>query len=217
MARHSLLINSVLPRRWRKREVALHPIVYCTARVSGARDPSSAADQDVYIRALKAHGSVTKVEFGNFVSRAKFAPLVRPAPSTVQPELVRPAWPLMLKDSTTGIDLPDVTVMASYLHQEEKGSDVNLGTHLLLDVLEGAIEAAVVVSNDSDLKLPVREARTRVPVGIVKPGPGHLAGDLRGTPGEGAGEHWWAQLDAERIQENQLPKHVAEVTRPSGW
>ncbi len=211
------VVKSTLPHAWRDQGATLERVIYCTARVSGARNPSSAADQTVYIRALEAHGSVDEVEFGNFVSRAKFAPLVRPVPSTYQPTIARPEWPLMLKDAATGDDLPDVTLMVSYLHQEEKGSDVNVGTHLLLDVLQQKIDAAVVVSNDSDLKLPVREARKRVPVGIVKPGPAQLAGDLRGIPSEGVGRHWWGQLDAVRLREHQLPDPVDGLSKPDGW
>lgn len=37
---------------------------------------------------------------------------------------------------------------------EEKGSDVNLATHLLHDAHMGRFEVAVVVSNDSDLLEP---------------------------------------------------------------
>src|SRR5262245_54054447 len=74
------LIGSVLPRAWYDQGAVLDRVVYCTARVSGARNPSAAADQEIYIRALKAHGSVDAIEFGTFVSRAKFAPLVRPDP-----------------------------------------------------------------------------------------------------------------------------------------
>jgi hypothetical protein len=211
------VIESVLPRAWRDQGAMLDRVVYCTARVSGARNPSAAADQAVYIRALKAHGSVGAIEFGTFVSRAKFAPLVRPEPSTYRPTVVRPGWPLMLKDSITGADLPDVTLMVSYLHQEEKGSDVNVGTHLMLDVLQQDVEAAVIVSNDSDLKLPVKEARKRVPVGIINPGPAQLAGDLRGSPNDGAGGHWWGQLTASRIRDNQLPDSVNGIRKPNGW
>jgi len=211
------LIDSAVPRVWREREATLARVIYCTARVSGARNPSAAADQAVYIRALKAHESVDEIEFGTFVSRAKFAPLVRPVPSTYQPTVVAPEWPLMLKDSITGNDLPDVTFMVSYLHQEEKGSDVNVGTHLMLDVLQQSIDAAIVVSNDSDLKLPVREARKRVPVGIVNPGPAQLAGDLRGTTTDGAGGHWWGQLSEARIRENQLPDPVNGISKPNSW
>jgi hypothetical protein len=47
--------------------------------------------------------------------------------------------------------------MVSYANREEKGSDVNVAAHLLLDVLGGAIDGALVVSNDSDLRFPVQQ------------------------------------------------------------
>jgi len=42
---------------------------------------------------------------------------------------------------------------------EEKGSDVNLATHLLHDGFRGMFEAAVLITNDSDLTEPVRVVR----------------------------------------------------------
>ena len=46
-------------------------------------------------------------------------------------------------------------MLATVRKREEKGSDVNVATHLLVDVLTGAIDAAIVISNDSDLALPI--------------------------------------------------------------
>lgn len=211
------LIDSALPQAWLNRGATLDRVVYCTARVSGARNPSSAADQNVYIRALRAHGSIDVIEFGNFVSRAKFAPLVRPEPSTYKPTIVRPAWPLMLKDAQTDQDIPNATLMVSYLHNEEKGSDVNVATHLMLDVLQQEVDGVIVVSNDSDLKLPVKEARQRVPVGVVNPGPSQIAGDLKGKPGDGVGEHWWGRLTDPQYRAHQLPDPVGSINKPNAW
>lgn len=81
--------------------------------------------------------------------------------------------------------------MASVARREEKGSDVNVAAHLLVDVLEGAVEAAVVISNDSDLMLPIQIARKHVPVGLVNPTKGYPAGALNAAPAVGAGGHWW--------------------------
>ena len=44
---------------------------------------------------------------------------------------------------------------------EEKGSDVNLATQLLLDAFDNNFECAVVVSNDSDLLAPIRTVKKR--------------------------------------------------------
>jgi len=88
--------------------------------------------------------------------------------------------------------------MASVSRREEKGSDVNVATHLLIDVLEKNIDAAVVVSNDSDLKKPIEVSRTHVPVGLVNPTKSYPAGALNGSPTVGVGEHWWYQLTRKR-------------------
>ena len=57
------------------------------------------------------------------------------------------------------------------IKSEEKGSDVSLATHLLLDACDEDFEAALVVSNDSDLIEPVREVQARYdrPVGVAFP------------------------------------------------
>ena len=57
------------------------------------------------------------------------------------------------------------------LDTEEKGSDVNLASYLLLDGFDEEYEMAVVLSNDSDLQLPIRMARTRLNkvVGVFDP------------------------------------------------
>jgi uncharacterized LabA/DUF88 family protein len=54
---------------------------------------------------------------------------------------------------------------------EEKGSDVNLAAHILRDGFKGLYELAVVISNDSDLREPVRIVRQdlNLPVGIINP------------------------------------------------
>jgi hypothetical protein len=54
---------------------------------------------------------------------------------------------------------------------EEKGSDVNLASHLLLDAFQGNFDVAAVLSNDSDLVEPIRIV-TKVlgkPVGLLSP------------------------------------------------
>ena len=57
------------------------------------------------------------------------------------------------------------------LKSEEKGSDVNLATTLLVDAFDGDFEQAVVVSNDSDLAYPVHVVRRelKLRVGVLAP------------------------------------------------
>jgi hypothetical protein len=45
---------------------------------------------------------------------------------------------------------------------EEKGSDVDLETHLLMDVFLGHYEAAIVITGDSDLVTPIRMVRSHL-------------------------------------------------------
>ena len=54
---------------------------------------------------------------------------------------------------------------------EEKGSDVNLASHLIHDGYQKDYEQAVLITNDSDLVEPIRIVRAELglPVGILNP------------------------------------------------
>ena len=60
---------------------------------------------------------------------------------------------------------------ARVIKTEEKGSDVNLATHLLHDAHTGKFDIAVVISNDSDLLEPIKIVRQqlRKTVGVLNP------------------------------------------------
>ena len=190
-------------------------IVYCTARIDGATNPSGNADQEAYLRALAETKSVDLIEFGNFVARVKHAPLATRGPGGV-PIVTRPEWPIKVLHptaATTG----EIAFMASILHQEEKGTDVNVASHLLIDILLGRVDGVVVVSNDSDLRLPVQFARQQVPVGHVNPRSTLFAGDLAGLPSEGVGNHWWRKLRRVDYLRHQLPDPAGGSAKPVGW
>jgi hypothetical protein len=198
--------------------VTVETVTYCTARISGTSPAEhvSVHEQDVYLRALARTGSVTRIEYGNYVARVATAPLAR-RNAKGRPVLVNPDWPIMVRDAA-GADVPDGLFMASVARREEKGTDVNVASHLLIDVLTGAIDAAVVISNDSDLAYPITFARTRVPVGTVNPTKGFTAGKLEGAPGDGVGGHWWYQLQASDLTSHQLPAQVgARIAKPAPW
>ena len=86
-----------------------------------------------------------------------------------------------------------------------------------VDILSGTVDAAIVISNDSDLRFPIQESRRRVPVGTVNPGLSRLAGDLRGNPDDGAGNHWWYRLDKSDFTSCQLPDPAGQASKPAGW
>src|SRR5215472_16951464 len=186
-------------------------VVCCTARIDGVANPSGHADQDIYLKALRSSGSADHIEYGTYVSRVKTAPLAVKDPHG-RPSLVGPAWPVMIQDGA-GRPVSGAVFMVSYANREEKGSDVNVAAHLLLDELRGDVDAAVVISNDSDLRFPVDQARLRVSVGVVNPSRNYLAGDLRGDPLAGAGRHWWTRLSASDLTSNQLPDPVGRYQR----
>ena len=150
-------------------------VVYCTAVISGADNPVGNREQDAYLRALRRSHAADRVELGNYVHRVARAPLATPDRNG-RPVLAHPGGPLMIKDAA-GQDDPAAVFMVSTARREEKGSDVNVAAHLLLDVLEQRIDAAVMISNDSDLKFPVQTARDRVPVGTVNPSRNLTAGN----------------------------------------
>ncbi len=99
----------------------------------------------------------------------------------------------------------------------EKGSDVNVASHLLIDIHTQAIDAAVLISNDGDLRLPAQHARTHVPTGTVNPRGRSTATHLRGAPNDGVGRHWWYRLTAADFFDNQLPDVVGGVRKPADW
>jgi uncharacterized LabA/DUF88 family protein len=194
-------------------------VVYCTARIRSDANNAGAAgprEQDVYLRALAASGSVDEIAFGTYVSRVATAPLAT-ANRRKKPVLAHADWPVMIRDANCATDIPQATFMASIARREEKGSDVNVAAHLLLDVLQRDVDAAVVISNDSDLELPVRQARDRVPVGTINPTRGYTAGALNGAPTDGVGGHWWYRLTPADLFSSQLPTAVGNLRKPTPW
>ena len=122
-------------------------IRYFTAVVeSRPDDPSQQQRQQAYLRALRTLPEV-RIHFGSFLTNVVRLPLAQPVagrPRTVE-----------------------------VLRTEEKGSDVNLATRLLVDGFTHAFDAAVVISNDSDLRAPIEAARGELElrVGVVIPSP----------------------------------------------
>ena len=190
-------------------------IVYCTARISGADNPIGSQEQDAYLTALGNAAVVDHIEYGNYVNRVASAPLAT-KDRRGRPVLTKPSWPVKIKDGA-GQDDPSAQFFVSVARREEKGSDVNVAAHLLLDTLKQRIGAAVVISNDSDLGFPAAQARQHIPVGMVNPTKNQTAGKLRGNPGDGVGNHWWYQLVPTDFLACQLPDPAGGVPKPQPW
>ena len=118
-------------------------IKYFTARVLSRPDnPSQPLRQEIYLRALKTLGA--KCIFGRYLSH-----------------------PVMMRVADPNASRPFVRVIKT----EEKGSDVNIAAHMLLDAFRNAYDCAVLVSGDSDLKTPVEMVRHDFSktVGVINP------------------------------------------------
>ena len=98
----------------------------------------------------------------------------------------------------------------------EKASDVNLAAHLLRDTYQGALDTAVVVSNDSDLEKPLLFAREHgVDVVLCTPTARPSSALVRA-----ASRHH--VLRSEQLRTCQFPPRVTlpsgrEVHRPREW
>lgn len=195
---------------------AVQRVVYCTARISGASNAQGHREQDVYLRALTASASIDELAMGNYVTRTATAPLATAGKGN-RPIISRPSWPVMVQDGS-GADVANALFMVSVARREEKGTDVNVASHLLIEVLTSKVDAAIVVSNDSDLSFPIRYARSFVPVGVVNPTKGYTAGQLSGDPAGGVGGHWWYQLTEADLKANQLPAKIGKkIMKPAAW
>src|SRR5699024_5244851 len=160
--------------------------VYCTARVNDPTDPGQTQRQAFYLQALEKHGSVDLIEEGYYSSYAKESAMSRNPSGTRAPTvLTDPQKHLRWSPGLPVRRTQDVSLLATVRKREEKGSDVNVATHLLVDVLTRAVDAAIVISNDSDLALPIRVARGHVPLGLINPSKKPLAGALKSKPDHG--------------------------------
>lgn len=221
LASMSSMLQQAKISNWKSYDVwqnaTIDRVVYCTAKIDSVGDPTGAGNQEAYLNALLNSGSVDQIEFGYYQYKIKSSPLaVKGPPPRYQPILVESAWPLMVKDAT-GNDVSNARFMVSHQHVEEKGSDVNVGSHLLIDTLTDVVDAAIVISNDSDLRYPVEYTRTKAAVGIINPHPGQRAGALKISGNVADSQSWNWNVTPDHFKLNQLPDTVGNVTRPSHW
>lgn len=184
-------------------------IRYFTAPVKGA--PAKHARQQVLLRALHTIPNLT-VHRGHFLRHEKEAYLVGTCPAG-QPPPCNPH--------------PSGPHMAYVYHTEEKGSDVNLATYLLFDGFKRDYDAAVVISNDSDLVEPIRIVQDELglPVGILNP---QIGKDRHGQPKKPSNELrqtaklFFAPVWGPSLKQSQFPTVFQSpdgrpIQKPSTW
>jgi uncharacterized LabA/DUF88 family protein len=116
----------------------INRIRYFTARPKGLpHDPDVGNRHEIYLRALRTIPNL-HITLGRFADR----------------EVVLPQFPLAWRDRANRSIHPPLMVKVQ--KSEEKRSDVNLATYLLLDCFNNEFDQAVVLSNDSDLTEPIR-------------------------------------------------------------
>lgn len=172
----------------------INRIRYFTARISARpSNPDGPARQDAYLRALAAAGGLD-IHFGHFQHPRVRLPVHDPAGNE--------------RHRTVEV-----------IKTEEKGSDVNLATYLLLDAFRHESDIAVVVSNDSDLEAPIRVTiqELGVPVGLVNP---HRA-KYRSRDLLKLDPLFFKQVRPSALRACQLPPVLedanGEIRRPATW
>ena len=165
-------------------------IRYFTAKVvNRSKDPNQAQRQQAYLRALQTVPNLS-IHYGHFLTNTKRRPLAQqPAvgPRTVE-----------------------------ILNTEEKGSDVNLASYLLLDGFENDYEMTVVISNDFDLQLPIRMTRTKLgkQLGVIDPS-NKTSFELRKAAS------WYRRLRRGPLSASLFPGTLSDAqgdfTKPVGW
>jgi uncharacterized LabA/DUF88 family protein len=167
-------------------KTAINRIRYFTAIIDGSRDAGAPLRQQIYIRALETTPNLT-VHRGFFLTKVVWARSATPPPPTVR-----------------------------IFKTEEKGSDVNLATYLLLDAFRGDYDQAVLISNDSDLCEPIKVVQKEfgLPVGIINPHSRPAAELLKVAC-------FWRSLRPSTVAASQFPQaltdRIGPFSRPPGW
>jgi len=120
-------------------------IRYFTALVTARPgDPDTRQRQETYIRALQTIPNLS-IHYGHYLASTVSMPLANPVVGGSR--------------------------FAEVLKMEEKGSDVNIATYMLIDAFRDDCDQLVVITNDSDLAEPVRiiNKEMKIPVGVFNP------------------------------------------------
>lgn len=144
-----LLSQRLMPDR------EIHRIRYFTAEVTPLpHDPDQAIRQQTYLRALETLPNCT-IHRGTFLTTKKRQRPVHPLPFPPMKVPIAPHAVAEVRRTLDSIRSLDV------LNTEEKGSDVNLASFLLLDAFDHDCDGAIIISNDSDLATPIEMVKTR--------------------------------------------------------
>lgn len=177
---------------------------YFTATVSGRQDPEQPRRQQVYLRALRTIGNL-EIHYGRFLASEIWLPLAHPLPD-IPPDIPRNTIDM----SRNGFQVARVTKM------EEKGSDVNIATYMLLDCFRSEFDQVALISNDTDLAEPIRVIRRECGcrVGVFNPTP-RLSATLQRAA------DFYTQIEQHHLQASLFPATLRDskgiITKPARW
>ena len=208
---------------------------YFTASVSGKFDPTAPARQRVYLNALSTLPEV-RIHYGRFLAKTAWRPLANLPVAGRQistPDLVTlPAGqhPVLGKrrqmlpvgvyqnqhSNRRKATAPIADALIAEFHtMEEKGSDVNLAAYLLNDAWKASFDAAVVISNDTDLVTPIRMVSNEQgrPVFVVCPGRWQVAPQLKKVASH------VRHVRPAMLKAAQFPDKLpgSAISKPHGW
>ena len=194
------LVNSVLDPSWHN----ITQIKYFTARVKRKpKDPSNVIRQNMYLRAIQTLQKV-EVVYGKFKRRNVKASLV-----IKNPEQLKQVKKIIGKNITP------------FFKYEEKETDVNIATHIIYDCCKENISSIVLLSNDTDLKLPLWFARKKLKKRVIVITPTDKeAGSI--VPLEAHQDlqkisNKTISLTEEHLKNNQFPDIVSGISKPKNW
>jgi len=190
----------------------IQKVKYFSAKIKPQPDdPDARNRQEVYFRALRTLHPDLSIYEGHFLRKKNRMALVWPSDSWWRRRLLAAALGerRILEPGT-----PKVRVWKT----EEKGSDVNLASHLIADAYEGNFDMAAVLSNDGDLEHPLRLVRERgQPVALFNAAPFRHE---RLAP-KGAAGSSYKRIRAGALSASQFPKEMVDSKgrfhRPEGW
>lgn len=169
---------------------------YFTARVMvlPGHDQKDPAHQEFYLRALGTLHPDVSIHYGEYRAHSKRLPL--------HP---RPAAP---------------PYHANVLKSDEKGSDVNLAAHLLLDGFKRGYDQALVISNDSDLATPIQMVRDdlKLRIGVIFPS---LNKKQNPTAKLRNAASYWNRVRESALKQSQFLNHLTDAkgqfSKPPSW
>jgi uncharacterized LabA/DUF88 family protein len=137
-------------------------------------DPAARLRQRMYLRALATFPEIEIHDQGKFTSHTVVRPLAAAPAASMQAVL---EWHQAGQWRPLKRPAPGFWVRASVEHVTEKGSDVALGTYLVADAFRQLMDAAFVVTGDSDLAAPIQVVSHELglPVTVFNPSSGPSA------------------------------------------